>query len=150
MSQNTIEILLVEDNAGDVELTREAFLEGRIANRLHVARDGIEALEMLKDKTLRPDIVLLDLNLPRKSGLEVLGEIKDDPVLCTIPVVILTTSRDEMDIAKSYRAHANCYITKPVDFNKFIQIVRSLEDFWLTVVRLPNKEAILPAVATHA
>jgi two-component system, chemotaxis family, response regulator Rcp1 len=151
MSQNTIEILLVEDNAGDVELTREAFLEGRIANTLHVARDGIEALEMLKAKKLRPDIVLLDLNLPRKSGLEVLGEIKDDPVLCTIPVVILTTSRDEMDIAKSYRAHANCYITKPVDFDKFIHIVRSLEDFWLTVVRLPNKELLSnPAIATYA
>ncbi len=135
-----IEILLVEDNPGDVELTREAFLEGKIGNRLRVARDGIEALEYLKNRqNPRPDIVLLDLNLPRKSGLEVLSEIKDDPLLQAIPVVVLTTSQDEEDIAKSYRSHANCYISKPVDFNKFVRVVRSLEDFWLTVVRLPTR-----------
>ncbi len=137
---NFIEILLVEDNPGDVELTREAFLEGKISNNLNVARDGIEALEYLKNtRNPRPDIVLLDLNLPRKSGLEVLSAIKDDPLLQAIPVVVLTTSQDEEDIAKSYRSHANCYISKPVDFDKFLRVVRSLEDFWLTVVRLPTR-----------
>jgi CheY-like chemotaxis protein len=143
---STIEILLVEDNPGDVELTREAFIEGRIGNRLNVARDGVEALEYLRRQgqfknATRPDIVLLDLNLPRKSGLEVLSELKLDPDLRSIPVVVLTTSRDEEDIARSYHAHANCYISKPVDFDKFMGVVRSLESFWLTVVRLPSKSA---------
>ena len=139
-----IEILLVEDNPGDVELTKEAFDEGKIGNRLNVAGDGVEALAYLrrqgkyKDMT-RPDIVLLDLNLPKKSGLEVLAELKDDEDLRSIPVVVLTTSRAEEDIARSYHAHANCYISKPVDFNKFLEVVRSLENFWLTVVRLPSK-----------
>jgi two-component system, chemotaxis family, response regulator Rcp1 len=140
----TIEILLVEDNPGDVELTREAFYEGKIGNRLSVAKDGVEALAMLRKEGVhrnspRPDIVLLDLNLPRKSGLEVLSELKDDPELRSIPVVILTTSLSEEDIARSYHAHANCYISKPVDFDKFMAVVRSLENFWLTVVRLPSK-----------
>jgi two-component system, chemotaxis family, response regulator Rcp1 len=140
----TIEILLVEDNPGDVELTREAFYEGKIGNRLSVAKDGVEALAMLRKEGVhrnspRPDIVLLDLNLPRKSGLEVLSELKDDPDLRAIPVVILTTSLSEEDIARSYHAHANCYISKPVDFDKFMAVVRSLENFWLTVVRLPSK-----------
>jgi two-component system, chemotaxis family, response regulator Rcp1 len=143
MSQ-TIEILLVEDNPGDVELTREAFYEGKIGNRLSVAKDGVEALAMLRKEGIhrdspRPDIVLLDLNLPRKGGLEVLAELKDDPDLRSIPVVILTTSLSEEDIARSYHAHANCYISKPVDFDKFMAVVRSLENFWLTVVRLPPK-----------
>ncbi len=134
-----IEILLVEDNPGDVQLTREAFLEGKIRNNMTVMRDGVEAFEYLQTPGVaRPDIILLDLNLPRMGGLEVLEKIKDDLELRVIPVVILTTSQDEADIAKSYRSHANCYIAKPVDFEKFMQVVRSLEDFWLTVVRLPS------------
>jgi CheY-like chemotaxis protein len=146
MSTQTIEILLVEDNPGDVELTREAFYEGKIGNRLNVVKDGVEALEYLRRQgafkdAVRPDIVLLDLNLPRKGGLEVLSELKADPDLRTIPIVVLTTSRDEEDIARSYHAHANCYISKPVDFDKFMGVVRSLETFWLTVVRLPTKPA---------
>ena len=136
-----IEILLVEDNPGDVELTKEAFLEAKIRTNMTVMHDGVEAFEYLKNQqSAPPDIILLDLNLPRMSGLEVLGKIKDDPDLRVIPVVILTTSQDEADIAKSYRSHANCYIAKPVDFEKFMQVVRSVEDFWLTVVQLPNRE----------
>ena len=143
---DSIEILLVEDNPGDVELTREAFHDAKINNRISVVRDGIEALEYLRRKGIyaeatRPDIVLLDLNLPRKSGLEVLAELKADPDLRSIPVVVLTTSRDEGDIARSYHDHANCYISKPVDFEQFIGVVRSLENFWLTVVRLPTKSS---------
>lgn len=138
-SGKMIEILLVEDNPGDVQLTKEAFLEGKIRNNMTVMRDGVEAFEYLKNQqSARPDIILLDLNLPRMGGLEVLSKIKDDPDLRVIPVVILTTSQDEADVARSYRSHANCYITKPVDFEKFMQVVRSLEDFWLTVVRLPS------------
>ena len=142
----TIEILLVEDNPGDVELTREAFIDGKIGNRINVARDGVEALEYLRRKGIyanatRPDIVLLDLNLPRKSGLEVLSELKADPDLRSIPIVVLTTSRDEVDIARSYHEHANCYISKPVDFDAFMEVVQSLESFWLTIVRLPTKPA---------
>jgi len=135
-----IEILLVEDNPGDVKLTQEAFREARIANRLRVARDGVEALEVLREEGRpHPDLVLLDLNLPRKDGREVLQEIKADPRLCRIPVVILTTSAGEEDILKSYDLHANCYITKPVDLDKFLHIVRTIEDFWLTVVTLPPR-----------
>ena len=139
-----IEILLVEDNPGDVELTREAFIESRLSNHINVARDGVEALEYLRRKgvhanAVRPDIVLLDLNLPRKGGLEVLAELKADPDLRSIPIVVLTTSLQEEDIARSYHEHANCYISKPVDFDKFMGVVRSLESFWLTVVRLPSK-----------
>lgn len=133
-----VEILLVEDNPGDVQLTKEAFLEGKIRNNMTVVRDGVEAFDYLKNPQLvRPDIILLDLNLPRMGGLELLSKIKTDLELRVIPVVILTTSQDEADIAKSYHFHANCYIAKPVDFEKFMQVVRSLEDFWLTVVRLP-------------
>ena len=144
MDKVTIEILLVEDNPGDVELTREAFIESRLSNHINVARDGVEALEYLRRKgvyanAVRPDIVLLDLNLPRKGGLEVLAELKADPDLRSIPIVVLTTSRQEEDIARSYHDHANCYISKPVDFDKFMGVVRSLENFWLTVVRLPSK-----------
>ncbi|RIH88069.1 Response regulator rcp1 [Calidithermus terrae] len=139
-----IEILLVEDNPGDVELTREALAEAKVRNRLHVVGDGVEALNFLRGKGAyaqapRPDIILLDLNLPKKGGLEVLTELKSDPALKEIPVVILTTSQAEEDIVRSYQQYANCYISKPVDFEAFMQVVRSLEDFWLAIVRLPPK-----------
>ena len=144
MNAKPIEILLVEDNAADVRLTEEALKEGKVRNNLHVARDGMEALEFLrrqgkfKDAT-RPDLILLDLNLPRRDGREVLADIKNDPELKLIPVVVLTTSSAEADILKSYKLHANCYITKPVDLEQFVNVVRSIDDFWLTVVRLPAK-----------
>ena len=141
-----IDILLVEDNPGDVRLTREALKEGKVLiNQLNVARDGVEALAFLRRQgefsdAVRPDIVLLDLNLPKKDGREVLAEIKNDPELRRIPVVILTTSKAEEDILKSYDMHANCYITKPVDLDQFITVVQSIEDFWLTIVKLPPEE----------
>ena len=139
-----IEILLVEDNAGDVRLTEEALREGKVKNRLHVARDGVEAIEFLRRQgkyagAPRPDLVLLDLNLPRKDGREVLAEIKGDSELKTLPVVVLTTSSAEADILKTYSLHANCYIQKPVDLDQFVQVVRSIDDFWLTIVRLPKE-----------
>jgi two-component system, chemotaxis family, response regulator Rcp1 len=139
-----IEILLVEDNPADVRLTQEALKEGKVRNNLHVARDGIEAIEYLRRlgkwaSSPRPDLILLDLNLPRKDGREVLFEIKNDPDLKAIPVVVLTTSSAEQDIFKSYKLHANCYITKPVDLEQFVQVVKSIDDFWLTVVRLPSE-----------
>lgn len=146
MNGKPIEILLVEDNAADVRLTEEALKEGKVRNNLHVARDGMEALEFLhrqgkfKDAT-RPDLILLDLNLPRRDGREVLADIKNDPELKMIPVVVLTTSSAEADILKSYKLHANCYITKPVDLEQFVNVVRSIDDFWLTVVRLPSELA---------
>ena len=144
MSLKPIEILLVEDNAADVRLTEEALREGKVRNNLHVARDGMEALEFLRRqgphaKATRPDLILLDLNLPRRDGREVLAEIKDDPQLKMIPVVVLTTSSAEADILKSYKLHANCYITKPVDLEQFVSVVKSIDDFWLTVVRLPSE-----------
>jgi len=137
-----IEILLVEDNPGDVRLTREALRDSKLHNRLSVVEDGVEALAFLKreghyNDSPRPDIILLDLNLPRKSGREVLEEIKQDEVLKRIPVVVLTTSEDERDVMASYNLHANCYITKPVDFSQFIIIVRNIKEFWFTIVRLP-------------
>ncbi len=137
-----IHILLVEDNAGDVRLTREALKEGKVGNSLTVAPDGIEALAILRQEgryahEARPDLILLDLNLPKKDGREVLAEIKDNPALKRIPVVVLTTSKAEEDILRTYDLHANCYITKPVDFDKFVSVVRSIDDFWLSVVRLP-------------
>lgn len=142
-STKPIEILLVEDNPGDANLTREAFATGKIANVLHVVRDGIEAMAFLRRQgkyagVPRPDLMLLDLNLPRKDGREVLAEIKSDQDLKRIPVVILTTSKDEEDVLKSYNLHANCFISKPIDFNEFIRAVRSIEDFWLTIVSLPD------------
>ena len=142
ISGRPVTILLVEDNAGDVRLTREALLEGKLANELIVASDGIEALAILRregahQNTARPDIVLLDLNLPKKDGRQVLAEIKQDPLLMRIPVVVLTTSKAEEDIIRTYNLHANCYITKPVEFDKFVGVIRSIDDFWLTVVRLP-------------
>lgn len=140
-----IEILLVEDNPGDVRLTIEALREGKVLNRLTVARDGEEAMAALRRQgrfanARRPDIILLDLNLPKKDGREVLEEIKKDPNLMVIPIVILTTSQDEQDVLKSYKLHANCYITKPVDLPQFLAVVKAIEDFWFTVVVLPKKK----------
>jgi chemotaxis family two-component system response regulator Rcp1 len=138
-----IVILLVEDNQGDVRLTREALNEGKVLNILHVARDGIEALAFLRQEgtfanAVRPDIILLDLNLPGKDGREVLAEIKADPHLRRIPVVILTTSKADEDVIRTYDLHANCYITKPVDLDQFITVVQSIEEFWFTIVKLPT------------
>jgi chemotaxis family two-component system response regulator Rcp1 len=143
-SQELIEILLVEDNPGDALLTREAFDEARVRNNLHHVTDGVRAMEFLRregeyERSPRPDIILLDLNMPRKGGLEVLEEVKNDPRLKDIPVVVLTTSAAEEDVVRSYQAHANAYITKPVDLAKFLSVVRTLEEFWLAVVRLPPR-----------
>ena len=137
-----IDILLVEDNPGDVRLTREALKEGKVLNTLNVVGDGVEALEFLNHEgkyatSAHPDIILLDLNLPRMDGRELLGRIKSNPNLRRIPVVILTTSKAEEDIIKSYDLHANCYITKPVDLDQFITVVKSVEEFWFTIVKLP-------------
>ncbi len=137
-----IVILLVEDNLGDVRLTREAFKESRVDNRLVVVPDGVEAMVLLRregahSSAPRPDLILLDLNLPRMDGRQVLEEIKGDPLLKRIPVVVLTTSRAEEDILRTYDLHANCYIAKPVDFENFLSVVKSIEDFWLTIARLP-------------
>jgi len=139
-----INILLVEDNPGDVRLTKEAFKEARVNNNLHVAGDGVEAMDFLKHNgnfsdAPRPDLILLDLNMPRKNGREVLAEIKKDPELMRIPVVVLTMSHAEEDILKSYDLHANCYISKPVDIDRFIEVVSSIEGFWLTIVKLPDE-----------
>lgn len=139
-----IEILLVEDNPGDVRLTQEALKEGKVMNVLNTVGNGEEALAYLRRQgayaqTTRPDLILLDLNLPRKSGQEVLAEIKDDPELRRIPVVILTVSEAEQDIIKSYNLHANCYITKPVNLEQFMEVIKTIEDFWLTVVMLPPR-----------
>ena len=137
-----VEILLVEDNPGDHRLTKEALHEGKVHNTLHWARDGVEALDFLKRRgrfagAPRPDIILLDLNLPKMDGRAVLSQIKQDPSLRAIPVVILTTSQAEEDVLKSYDLHANCYVTKPVDLEKFIVVVQSIDRFWLSVVTLP-------------
>jgi two-component system, chemotaxis family, response regulator Rcp1 len=139
-----IQILMVEDNPDDIELTVEALKDARVANHLTVVQDGEEALSYLRCRgkyaqAVRPDLILLDLNMPRKNGRDVLREIKNDPKLKRIPVVILTTSQAEDDILHTYDLHANCYITKPVDFNQFLKVVRSIEDFWLTVVKLPPR-----------
>jgi CheY-like chemotaxis protein len=139
-----IEILMVEDNPGDVRLTQEALKEGKVWNNLRVVEDGEAALDYLFRRgpyaqATRPDLVLLDLNLPRKDGREVLSVIKTDDVLKTIPVVILTTSQAEEDVARAYNLSANCYISKPVDFQQFIKIIRTIEEFWLTIVTLPPK-----------
>jgi CheY-like chemotaxis protein len=133
-----IEILLVEDNPGDVRLTVEALSDTKVRNNLHVARDGVEAMEMLKraNNPIRPDLILLDLNLPRKDGREVLEEVKRDDALRHIPVVILTTSQAEQDILQSYRLSASAFITKPVDLDQFFRVVQSLERFWLEIVKL--------------
>ncbi len=138
-----IEILLVEDSPGDVRLTQEALRDAKMKNTLHVASDGLEAISFLRRQgkhanAPRPDLILLDLNLPKKSGSEILEEIKLDPSLKSIPVVILTTSAAEQDILQSYQLHANCYITKPVDLDQFLKVVKTLDNFWLTIVKLPS------------
>lgn len=138
-----IEVLLVEDDPGDVLLIREAFEFNKVHNNLHVVSDGEQALAFLRKEgehadARRPDLVLLDLNLPRKDGREVLAEVKQDPELRTIPIVVLTTSEAEEDVLKSYQLHANAYVTKPVDFERFVSIVRQIDDFFVSVVRLPS------------
>jgi chemotaxis family two-component system response regulator Rcp1 len=142
------EILLVEDNAGDVRLTQEAFKEGQVRSNLSVARDGVEAVAFLRREgpyahVARPDLILLDLNLPRKDGRAVLREIKADPILSLIPVVVLTTSPSEDDVLTSYGLHANCYILKPVELDHFMAVIRLIEEFWLTAVKLPNQHGLL-------
>jgi two-component system, chemotaxis family, response regulator Rcp1 len=139
-----IEVLLVEDNPGDVRLTKEALREGKVRNNLHVAPDGVEALAFLRregpyEDAVRPDLILLDLNLPRKDGREVLSEIKRDDTLRHIPVVVLTSSQAEQDILRAYDLHANCYVSKPVDLDQFITVVKSIENFWFTIVKLPTE-----------
>jgi len=136
-------VLLVEDSPGDVRLTREAFKDAKMHINLHVASDGVEAMEFLRrngehTEAPRPDLILLDLNLPRKSGREVLEEVKQDTELKTIPVVILTTSGSEQDVLRSYMLHANCFISKPVDLAGFLKVVNSIDNFWLSVVKLPS------------
>jgi CheY-like chemotaxis protein len=138
-----VEVLLVEDNPGDVRLTQEALKEGRVMVNLTVACDGVEAMEVLNRRgahatAARPDLILLDLNLPKKNGREVLLEIKADPELRRIPVIVMTTSKAEQDVYRAYNLNANCYITKPVDLDEFLHVVRSIEDFWLTIVTLPH------------
>ena len=138
-----MEVLLVEDSAGDVRLTREALKDAKVHVHLQVVSDGIEAMAFLKREgqhvqAPRPDLILLDLNLPKKDGRQVLEEIKQSPSLKSIPVVILTTSASEADILRSYMLHANCYITKPVDLNGFLDVVKSIDNFWLSVVKLPR------------
>ncbi len=136
-----IEILLVEDNPGDVRLTKEALKDAKVRNNLHVAMDGVEALAFLRKQgkygaAVRPDLILLDLNLPRKNGREVLEEVKKDSALQHIPIVILTTSQAEQDVLESYRLRANAYVTKPVDLDQFLKVVSSIEEFWLEIVKL--------------
>lgn len=137
-----IEVLLVEDNPVDAMVTREALIEGKICNRLHVVEDGVEALDFLYrrgkyEKAPRPDLILLDLNLPRKDGREVLLDIKNHAELKFIPVVVLTTSESDADILRSYELHANCFVTKPVELEQFSQVIRSIEGFWFSIVKLP-------------
>jgi len=141
---NSIDILVVEDNAGDARLIREVLNESKIFNTLYFVKDGVEAMDFLQSKgkykeSPKPDLIILDLNLPKKDGREVLAEIKDNDELKRIPVVIMTISQAEEDILKSYNLHANCYITKPIDLNQFIKVVKSIEDFWFSIVKLPSK-----------
>ena len=138
-----VEFLLAEDNPGDVRLTQEALRESKIRNNLNVVPDGMEAMAFLRKQgkyagVPTPDVVLLDLNLPKKDGREVLADIKSDPVLTRIPVVIITSSEAEQDILRTYDLHANCYVTKPVDLDQFIKVIQSIENFWLTIVKLPS------------
>ena len=139
-----VEILLVEDNPGDVRLTREALKESKVRNRLHVVVDGLEAMEFLGRQgkyaqVERPDLILLDLNLPKKDGREVLAEIKADKTLRRIPVVVMTVSQAEEDVVKAYDAYANCFISKPLNFEQFVKVVQSIDNFWLTIVKLPRQ-----------
>ncbi len=148
-----VEILLVEDNPGDVRLTQEALEEGHVSNTLHVATNGEEALDFLHQRgehedAARPDLVLLDLNLPRVSGHQVLEDVKNDEALRDIPVIILTTSDRDEDVRRSYRNHANSFITKPVDFDKFLEVVQSIEGYWLAIVRLPGSGSEDPEPAS--
>ncbi len=143
MMANPINILLVEDNPADARLIKEVFKDTKTKNKLYVVKDGVEAMAFLNQEfeytdIPRPDVILLDLNLPRKDGREVLKELKEDDVLKRVPIVILTTSSAEEDIIKTYNNHANCYITKPVDFDQFLKVINSIEDFWLSVVKLPS------------
>jgi CheY-like chemotaxis protein len=142
MNANLISVLLVDDDPGDVLLVREAFEDNKVGNLLSVVSDGVEALQYVRGEgshagAMRPDLILLDLNLPRKSGIEVLAEIKADPSLSTIPVIVLTTSEAEEDIVRAYKLHANAYITKPVDFEQFTRIVHQIDDFFIGLVKLP-------------
>jgi len=144
ISGRAVVILLVEDNPGDVRLTREALKTGKVSNTLHAVEDGVEAMAFLRNEGKyadmpRPDVILLDLNLPRMDGREVLAAIKSDPELQSIPVVILTSSELEEDVLEAYELHANCYTTKPVDLEQFLHIVRAIGDFWLTIVKLPTE-----------
>lgn len=139
-----VDILVVEDNSGDARLIKEVLYDNKIFSSLYLAKDGVEAMDFLKNKgqfknAPKPDLIILDLNLPRKDGREVLAEIKTDEELKHIPIVIMTISQAEEDILKSYNLHANCYITKPIDLNQFIKVVKSIEDFWFSVVKLPPK-----------
>jgi CheY-like chemotaxis protein len=141
----TIDILLVEDNPGDIDLAREALNESKMLCTLHVVNDGEDAMRYLRAEgqfkdAVRPDLIILDLNLPKKDGREVLKEIKEDEELKRIPVVVLTISKAESDLLKAYQLHANCYINKPIDFNQFINVVKAIENFWFTIVCLPKKE----------
>ena len=136
-----ISVLLIEDDPGDIVLIQEAFEHNKVRNRLHCVGDGVEAMEFLRSAPERPDLILLDLNLPRMDGREVLAEVKADPELRSIPVVVLTTSQAEEDILHSYDLHANAYVTKPVDFNRFIEVVRQIDEFFVTVVKLPGQRA---------
>lgn len=142
-ARRAVEILLVEDNPGEVRLTQEALKDAKIRNNLHVTQDGEEAMSFLRrtgryDHAVRPDLIILDLNLPKLDGREVLAQIKADPSLRPIPVVVVTTSDAQEDIVGSYDLHANCYITKPVDLDQFLQVVRAIESFWFEIVLLPN------------
>jgi two-component system, chemotaxis family, response regulator Rcp1 len=139
---NPIDILVVEDNPGDARLIKEVLNENKIFSNLYVAKDGVEAMNFLYQKgefknAARPDLIFLDLNLPKKDGREVLAEIKSDTNLMQIPIVVMTTSQAEEDILKSYSLHANCYVTKPIDLNQFIKVIKSIEEFWFTLVKLP-------------
>lgn len=141
---NAIDVLLVDDDPGDTLMIREAFEHNKVKNALECVADGVQAMQYLRREgeyanAPRPDLVLLDLNLPRKDGREVLAEIKNDPELATIPVVVLTTSHAEEDVLKSYQLHANAYVTKPVDFERFIEVVRQIDEFFVTVVKLPHQ-----------
>jgi chemotaxis family two-component system response regulator Rcp1 len=143
--ERPVEILLVEDNPADVRLTREALRDAKVANTLHVVEDGEAALAFFRRRgryaeAPRPDVILLDLNLPRRSGHEVLAEAKSDPELQSIPIVVLTTSQAEEDILSAYRLHANCYVSKPVDFTQLMKVVKAIENFWFTVVTLPRSQ----------
>ena len=138
-----VEVLLIEDNPGDARLAQEALKDGKVKNNLHIVYDGVEATDFLfrrngYQNAPRPDLIILDLNLPKKNGQEVLAEIKADDSLKSIPVIILTISKAEEEIIRSYNLHANCFLIKPIDLNKFFEVVRSIEDFWLTLVKLPK------------